>query len=273
MRFFSLIIATINRVEPLEHLLISLINQSFKDFDVIIVDQNLDNRLDPVLVKFNLLNITHLKSEKGLSKARNLGILNSKSNFVVYPDDDCWYEPDLLLQIYKQITENNLDGITCVARDENKNLTLIPFINYECFVTKNKVWLQAISFTIFVKRYDDIIFDEDLGLGTNTKYIACEETDYLLKILKEKHAKIKFSPSLFVYHPKPLLEEVPTWKIYGYSLAIGLMHKRYEYSIYKKVKLILRPFSGMILMCLIFKPGKAKFYWYSVKGRLIGMLS
>src|SRR5215472_5711239 len=96
---FSLIIATLNRVDEIDHLLQSLEAQTFKDFEVMVVDQNPDDRLQSVLQSHPVLSFRHLRSAPGLSKARNVGLPHAKDDIIAFPDDDCWYPVQLLADI------------------------------------------------------------------------------------------------------------------------------------------------------------------------------
>ena len=64
----SMIVATLNRVDELERLLDSLDSQTYKDFEVIVVDQNPDDRLRPVLERHPGLSIQYLRSARGVSR-------------------------------------------------------------------------------------------------------------------------------------------------------------------------------------------------------------
>src|SRR5271166_2242893 len=97
----SLIIATLGRVTELDRLLASLDRQTYKDFEVIVVDQNLDDRLLPLLREHKRLSIHRLRSSAGLSRARNAGMRAAKGDIFCFPDDDCWY-PDQLLAIVSE---------------------------------------------------------------------------------------------------------------------------------------------------------------------------
>ena len=87
--FFSLIVCTVGRSQDiLEQLLISLTIQKYSDFEIILVDQNLDDRLISLVEKYsNSLNIVHYRSIiKGLSANRNIGIKIAKGNIICFPD-------------------------------------------------------------------------------------------------------------------------------------------------------------------------------------------
>ncbi|UVQ02382.1 glycosyltransferase family 2 protein [Bacteroides fragilis] len=101
--FFSLIVCTVGRSQDiLEQLLISLTIQEYSDFEIILVDQNLDDRLISLVEKYsNSLNIVHYRSIiKGLSANRNIGIKIAKGNIICFPDDDCFYDRTTLQNVY-----------------------------------------------------------------------------------------------------------------------------------------------------------------------------
>jgi len=82
----SLIVATVNRVAEFDRLLCSLEEQSYRDFEVILVDQNPDDRLVPVLRRHARLATQHLRSERGLSRARNAGLRAAKGDILASYD-------------------------------------------------------------------------------------------------------------------------------------------------------------------------------------------
>ena len=88
---FSLIVATKNRTDDLLTLLGSLRSQLMQSFEILIVDQNPDDRLIPVLSQFADLPIRHLHSKPGLSRARNVALPLCTGDIIAFPDDDCWY--------------------------------------------------------------------------------------------------------------------------------------------------------------------------------------
>lgn len=123
----SLLVATINRTVELERFLASLDTQTYRNFEVIVIDQNPDDRLVPVLCRHAGLAISHLRSGRGLSKARNVGLRATKGEIIAIPDDDCWYPPQLLSTVAAWFASRsqtdlllgitrNADGVAMVPR-------------------------------------------------------------------------------------------------------------------------------------------------------------
>src|SRR5271166_4064415 len=104
----SLVVVTLNRVSELERLFASLDKQSYKDFEVILVDQNPD------------LDIRHLRSGRGLSRGRNVGLPFAKGDIICFPDDDCWYPEDLLETVKEWFDSHpEFGALLALMRDEN----------------------------------------------------------------------------------------------------------------------------------------------------------
>ena len=106
--------ATLGRTLEIERFVASLDTQTHYDFELIVVDQNPDDRILPFLQPYRTrFPILHLHSEKGTSRARNVGLEHVKGDVVGFPDDDCWYPPDLLERVSEYLREHpDLDGIT-----------------------------------------------------------------------------------------------------------------------------------------------------------------
>ena len=99
---------TINVTDELELFLKSLKEQTYKDFELIAVDQNNDDRAYKILEKYeDDFEIKYMKSDrKGLSLNRNRGLLVMDGEITGFPDDDCEYQPDTLEKVVKFFKEN-----------------------------------------------------------------------------------------------------------------------------------------------------------------------
>ncbi|WP_175990102.1 glycosyltransferase family A protein [Bacillus sp. Marseille-Q1617] len=111
---FSVIIPTHNRLDLLKRALSSLEKQTYKEFEVIVIDDgNTLNKHDKEEVLSFKLNIKILnnKESKGPSESRNLGVSNAKYEWVAFLDDDDEFVENKLDTIKKHITLKNPDLI------------------------------------------------------------------------------------------------------------------------------------------------------------------
>ncbi len=106
MAFFSVIIPLYNKENFIESTLKSVLNQTFTDFEVIIInDCSTDRSLDVVQKSWHpKVRILEHKKNQGLSASRNTGIKNANGNYLAFLDaDDLWKE-NYLEKIYFLIT-------------------------------------------------------------------------------------------------------------------------------------------------------------------------
>jgi glycosyltransferase involved in cell wall biosynthesis len=99
--FFSVVIPVYNRDSFLKNALESVFLQSYKNFEVIVVDDGSTIDLFKVLRPYISKNLTYIKipENRGVSFARNVGIENSKYEFIAFLDsDDIWLPNKLHLQ-------------------------------------------------------------------------------------------------------------------------------------------------------------------------------
>lgn len=193
---FSLVIATVGRTDELARLLQTLAAQECQDFELIIVDQNRDDRLIPILEKWSLnkdslkplpAKLKHIRSEPGLSKARNRGLQYCEGAIIAFPDDDCWYFPETLRNVDAWFNAHEEYGVlTLGSRDEVGNKSGNKWHNDDCDLNVINIFRASVSYTLFVKKPkpDLLHFDESLGVGASTKFGAGEDTDFLLRLMR-----------------------------------------------------------------------------------------
>ena len=107
--FFSVIIPTYNRAHIILKILNSLNKQSFKDFEIIIVDNFSSDNIKQVLQRFiDNKEITFIQHKKNYerAKSRNTGLENANGEYATLLDSDDTVFPCFLEQAYKFIKAN-----------------------------------------------------------------------------------------------------------------------------------------------------------------------
>ena len=100
----SIIIPVFNRIQPLERALQSLQKQTFQDFDVTVVDDHSTDDIFSVTKKYGA---NYLKTiGKGVSAARNTGILSSSPDLIAFLDSDDEWLPNKLESQVKYLSQN-----------------------------------------------------------------------------------------------------------------------------------------------------------------------
>jgi len=246
----SLIVATVDRTNELERLLASLDAQTFKDLEVIVVDQNCDDRLVPVLRTHEGLRIRRLHSERGLSRARNVALPAAHGDVIALPDDDCWYPDDLLAAVTQWFeTHPEFDALSTGARSPDNKLMAPKWAPGPCRCTKENVCHCAVSFTVFMRRrvVEAVgFFNEDIGTGSASRHQSGEDSDYFIRIC-ERGFPMWYQPALTVYHPELQAVERLRRKAYGYALGVGYVLRIHNYSWWYFSKILARSLGGAVV--------------------------
>lgn len=114
MSFFSVVIPLYNKEKYIEDTLKSVLNQSFQDFEIIIVDDGSTDASHKMAASFKSEKIKLLKQDNlGVSIARNNGIDYATSNYIALLDaDDLWHN-NHLIELKKQIDLFPDAGLFC----------------------------------------------------------------------------------------------------------------------------------------------------------------
>jgi len=103
----SVVIATYNRAHTLSRAVRSVLDQTYKDFEIVVVDDGSKDRTAEVVASFNDTRIKYIKHDRnrGVSAARNTGINATTSKYVAFQDSDDVWLPEKLdkqMAIFKE---------------------------------------------------------------------------------------------------------------------------------------------------------------------------
>lgn len=200
----TLIICTINRVNQIETLLKSLAAQSYKNFEVIVADQNKDERIGPVLDKYkDQLSVLHIKTLPGLSRSRNMALPFATGEIVGFPDDDCIYTDRLLEGVISFFQKKQQFEGLLVRWANSLNNGIKIHLNGANREVKPLNVFGTMSSAIFLKK--ELLkeignFDEKLGLGSESIFKGGEDYEIIIRGIS-MGKKFFFDDSLLVYHP------------------------------------------------------------------------
>lgn len=202
MRGVSLVLATLGRTWEVERFIAHLAKQSCQDFELIVVDQNQDDRLAHIVdeARYNGMSLRHLRQEDAdQCKARNLGLSIAALDWVAFPDDDCWYEPDVIEKVLRAVDGHaNLQGV--VARWEE-----VSPVGGTAHRLSNSLWrefreVDASCITQFFSRSLLIqLGGFDARLGLHSWFGGGEETDLMFRALASG-AAVAYVPDIVVHH-------------------------------------------------------------------------
>lgn len=112
----SIVVPVYNVEEYLEKCLNSIVNQTYKNLEIVCIDDGSPDHSINILNKFaekdNRIKIIRQKN-KGLSGARNTGIKNSSGKYITFVDSDDWIEKNMIELLLKKAESENLDLVIC----------------------------------------------------------------------------------------------------------------------------------------------------------------
>ena len=110
--FFSIIIPLYNRPQEIKELLESLTQQTYKNFEVLVIeDGSVDDAKDIVNSFTGPLNVRYfVKENAGQGFARNYAFERAKGDYFIIFDSDCLIPEDYLEIVYNSLSENWLDA-------------------------------------------------------------------------------------------------------------------------------------------------------------------
>ena len=143
----SVIIPVYNVEKYIDKCLSSLVNQTLKDIEIIVVnDGSPDNSqkiIDKYVKKYPKKIKSFIKENGGQGSARNFGLTKANGEYIGYVDSDDYVELDMYEKLYNKAKTNNYDIVTC----GNYNVSE----NYENKIVDNIV-------TIYKSKTENIIF-------------------------------------------------------------------------------------------------------------------
>lgn len=179
----SIIIPFYNAKETLPYCLNSIMSQSYKNYELILIDDGSDD--DSIHIcnsyKTKIKNFTLLKSEKrGQGSARNLGIEVAKGKYITFIDSDDVIHPQFLEILYDSITKNKADIAVCdFIRASHYNIDNKEiYSSYDVHTLDNAVLIKKLYnehpfMTLWAKLYSkDLITSKMLsnGIGEDVEF-------------------------------------------------------------------------------------------------------
>ncbi len=189
--YFSVVVASYERPDALRALLGALERQTFRDFEVIVVDQS-PTALDAASVRSRFPFRYIRRDEPGATRARNAGVATAAGEIIAFTDDDCLPDPSWLERAHARLRDGalaGLEGAVVSDRDDAERYRIVSntdfggfgFMTANLFIRRDLL-AQAGGFD---ERFEDPHFRED--------------TDLAWRVLA--HGPIPFAPEVRVVHP------------------------------------------------------------------------
>ena len=131
--YLSICLVVYNMEKYIKRALLSILNQSFKNFEIIIINDFSNDKTNQIINNFHLkesqIKIFNHQQNLGIFASRVDAIINSRGEYIIFLDpDDLFLNPYLFQKLYNFNMKYNLDIIefTVYYEDEDKNNLYLP---------------------------------------------------------------------------------------------------------------------------------------------------
>jgi glycosyltransferase involved in cell wall biosynthesis len=275
----SLVVSTLGDGADLARLFDSLDAQTFRDFDVVIVDQNAHDRvaaeIDRVARTFPIRRIA-TPTMRGLSIGRNLGWRAARGGAVLFPDDNCWYPKDFLENGLAIMAARSAAVLTGRSADEDGRTILGAFDDAAKRISRATVWTTSIEWVTFVRR--DVLevtggYDAGIGVGAATPWQACEGQDFLLRAIAAGF-DCWYDPVVYghdVAWEERTTPEQLARKARAYGRGMGYVLALHRFGLRQQARWVGRSALGALLYAARFDREKLTYYTQTMLGRIEGI--
>ena len=225
----SVIIPAYNRYNRLNFAINSVLNQTYKNLEILVVDGGARNKISQLIDTLNDSRIKYIKNtlHAGVASSRHLGVLSASNDLIAFLDDDDTWENNKLELQYNQIKSNpRVDMVLCdytinnLILNKKRYLSMLKYeknfiINilsspgpfYQCVLIKKNLVL------------DNALFDENS--------VPSEDWDFFISLSKKNILVKNINKSLFSWN---LSSDSQSSNLTNEANAIGYVvnkHKNY----------------------------------------------
>jgi len=278
----SLVLATLGRDRELSDLFTSLNHQTYKNFEVIIIDQNRDGKIDAIVESFSpCFELRQIKVDfTGNAKARDHGIGFAHREIVTFPDDDCVYEIDVLEQVVAEFGKRDDLAILVVGSYDFSSTRFSIGVNSPKPGYFSRFKMMGVEFTQFFNRnrldHRQFHFDHEFGIGS--KYSGGEGFELLYRLLRAGNSAF-YTPRIKIYHADKDHYRLGTGRMLMYSTGVGAYIRKFAnqhdvfMAYYIVRKMFVAPAAKMLLAMLLLNRKRLAYSFYNLVGVWRGFLT
>lgn len=207
--FISVLLCTRNRQNKLHRAVESILKNSYRDFELVVVDQSTDEESRAKVESFRDPRLVYIRTSTiGLSRSRNIAIRAARGNIVAFVDDDCICDPNWLSSIVREFKrDSSVMGVfgrvvaygeqdesmfcPCLIDARERRTVDTPVVPQQVLGSGNNMSFRKDVFCRIG------LFIESLGAGTHMK--SGEDTEFVYRALRQR-MKFVFAPDPLVYH-------------------------------------------------------------------------
>lgn len=236
----SIIIPVYNIENYLKECVESVLDQTFDDYEIILVDDGSTDNSGSVCNELSLENNkikTFHKRNGGLSSARNFGIKHSNGKYIIFLDsDDYWVNNEILSLFVSKAEENDLDVVRGEYLDvnEKEEILLVPEISADKLSYKDKIFSSYEMIKYIINgRYFTVLFlyrkSTICSLLYNEKRKFQEDIDFAIRYFSQE-LKCGYLPIQFYAYRHRENSIISTPRLINVIDSFALTDVYYEYA-------------------------------------------
>ena len=239
--FISVIVPTYNRADFVGETIESILNQTYKNFELIIVDDGSTDNTEEVIRKFKDSRIKYIKTDNwgGPARPRNTGIKKAKGEYIAFCDDDDMWLPEKLEKQIKvfQVSNETAMLYTRFRTVEGEIISNRIFPENGKYNSGNmfkSIYLRNLiaCSSVMVKRS---VLDQVGLFNADPNLIAIEDADLWLRIALKYNIKCTDDLPLLIY------------RIHSQSISQGFIQRTKRSIILRKR---YKKYAGNYLFCM-----------------------
>lgn len=272
------IVATIDRTEPLRRLLASLAEQTHQISEVIVVDQNAVPLPDSILFERDwpfALHHLHCTGRLGVSRARNIGWRQVEADWLLFPDDDCWYPRDYIARALGICRRRQAEVLAGRATTPDGRTINGRFERSAGWIRHRTVLTSQIEWNMLVRR-DAMMqlggYDEAISLGGTTPWQGGEGYDLLFRAT-DLHLPCWYDPDLVAHHPElPVGAPDAAMQRKGrdYARGLGRILALHGFGPLGAAYWVARSLANLALSLLAGRADRSRYFLHQAIGRMEG---
>ena len=198
--FFSIILPVYNREKSISRAIESILNQEFKDWELIVVNDFSNDRTKVILDKINHPKIRVIHNLRNFERcvSRNLGIESAKGEFICFLDSDDYHLPQHLINLYGLIKSKNFQPAFYFSNSFNETDEGHRFDRCCPEYTEFKPYHYFLNYTVNPQRwavyrsiFEKVKFDPEV--------IICEDMDTSMRIVAANFPVYQLNERTTVY--------------------------------------------------------------------------
>lgn len=196
----SIVIPVYNKEKHIKKCIDSVINQTYKNIELLIIDDGSTDNSGKIISEYNDERIKHFKNNnQGIGKTRNFGIKKSNGKYIMFLDSDDYLDTNIVKFMLNKILKDKLDMVVCdyyeVKNTKNNEIKIINFEN--CSIMDKPELLLNINLSPWNKIYKkSFILKNNIEFDEESKY---EDVIFVIDALINAKKIGKIDKALYYY--------------------------------------------------------------------------